>query len=313
MEVINLSHYIDLTNKKIGKLTVLERDYNTNGKTGTYWKCQCDCGTIASYRRDVLLKGSKTSCGCDLSEKNSKAHLKDETGKKYGYLTVLHRAGTKNNCATWLCKCDCGNQIIVYGSTLRNGETTSCGCKKHESKNGIDETGNKYGLLTVIEKSKEKTDNTHIFWKCYCDCGNEIIVNGQNLRNGSTKSCGCLRMSAGEIAINELLKNNNINYQAQYTFEDCRSPTNHLLRFDFAIFDTNNQLIEVIEYNGLQHYQAVDLFGGEQGFKTLQIHDNIKQQYCKNNNIKLVIIPYSINTNKITLETLEININELSQ
>ena len=79
------------TNKKIGKLTVLERDYNTGGKTGTYWKCQCECGTIASYRRDVLLKGNKTSCGCDLAEKNSKAHLKDESGKRYGYLTVLQQ------------------------------------------------------------------------------------------------------------------------------------------------------------------------------------------------------------------------------
>lgn len=39
MEVLKLAKYIDLTNKKIGKLTVLERDYNTEGKTGTYWKC----------------------------------------------------------------------------------------------------------------------------------------------------------------------------------------------------------------------------------------------------------------------------------
>lgn len=199
----------------------------------------------------MLLKGSKTSCGCDLAEKNSKAHLKDETGKKYGRLTVLSRAGTKSHCATWLCQCDCGNQIIVYGPTLRSGETTSCGCKKYESKNGIDETGKKYGLLTVIERSQNRTNNTHIFWKCRCDCGNEIIVNGQNLRNGIVKSCGCLCMSAGEIAISELLKNNNINYKSQYTFDDCRSPTNYLLRFDFAIFDTNNQLVELIEYNGL--------------------------------------------------------------
>ena len=115
-----MANYIDLTNKRIGKLTVLERDYTT-GKTGTYWKCKCDCGTIASYRRDVLLRGTKTSCGCDLAEKNSKAHLKDETGKRYGYLTVLYRAGTKNNCATWLCQCDCGNICIAATKRLRNG------------------------------------------------------------------------------------------------------------------------------------------------------------------------------------------------
>lgn len=125
-----------------------------------------------------MTKRNKTSCGCDLAEKNSKAHLKDETGKRYGRLLVLERAGTKNGCATWLCQCDCGNKTIVYGSTLRSGETTSCGCKKFESHNGIDETGNRYGLLTVIEKSCLKQDKSHIFWKCRCDCGNETVVSG---------------------------------------------------------------------------------------------------------------------------------------
>lgn len=310
MEVLKLAKYIDLTNKKIGKLTILERDYNTGGKTGTYWKCQCECGTIASYRRDVLLKGNKTSCGCDLAEKNSKAHLKDETGKRYGYLTVLYRAGTKNGCATWLCQCDCGNQVIVYGSTLRNGETTSCGCRKHESRNGINEIGNRYGKLVVIEKGLKPENNTHIFWKCKCDCGNEIEVNGQNLRNGTTKSCGCLRMSSGETAIEILLKNNGIKYKSQFTFEDCVSEQNNLLRFDFAIFDTKGNLIELIEYNGKQHYEPIEYFGGKKGFETLQKHDQIKSKYCKDNNIKLIVIPYTINTNDLTLQDLEVNINE---
>lgn len=89
-----MSKYIDLTNKRFGKILVLERDYNT-GKIGTYWKCQCDCGSKFSCRRDQLTKYNKTSCGCDRAEKNSKAHLKDETGKRYGKLVVLERAGTK--------------------------------------------------------------------------------------------------------------------------------------------------------------------------------------------------------------------------
>lgn len=302
-----MANYMDLTNKRFGHLVVLERDYET-GKTGTYWKCQCDCGKIVSCRRDTLTKKNKTSCGCDVAEKNSKAHLKDETGKRYGYLYVIERAGTKNNCATWLCQCDCGNKTIVYGSTLRSGETTSCGCRKYESHNSIDEVGNQYGLLTVIERSQEKSDNSHIFWKCKCQCGNEVIINGQNLRNGVTKSCGCQRMSAGEIAIKTLLENNNIIFKSQYTFADCKAPeTQCLLRFDFAIFDKNNILIELIEYNGRQHYEPIEYYGGELEFKKRQLYDSIKQNYCKNNNIKLVIIPYSINTNKITLETLEID------
>lgn len=61
--------------------------------------------------------------------------LIDETGKKYGRLTVIDRswsAGKKG--AYWLCVCDCGNQTIVCGSNLRNGNTKSCGCLEQENR-----------------------------------------------------------------------------------------------------------------------------------------------------------------------------------
>lgn len=65
--------------------------------------------------------------------------VKDETGKRYGRLKVIKQAGL--NCEkrmTWLCKCDCGNETIVIGKSLRNGSTKSCGCYKLETskKNG---------------------------------------------------------------------------------------------------------------------------------------------------------------------------------
>lgn len=54
-----------------------------------------------------------------------------------------------------------------------------------------DMTGQRYGQLTVIEKAYLK--NGHMFWKCKCDCGNEKIIDGSKLRDGTTKACGCLR------------------------------------------------------------------------------------------------------------------------
>ena len=56
----------------------------------------------------------------------------------------------------------------------------------------IDLMGQKFGRLTVIERA-ENTKDGRAQWKCKCDCGNELIVRGKNLRNGSTKSCGCLQ------------------------------------------------------------------------------------------------------------------------
>ena len=62
------------------------------------------------------------------------ARVKDMTGMKFGRLTVIERAENKGRRreACWLCKCECGNEIIVRGDSLRNGRTTSCGCYKDE-------------------------------------------------------------------------------------------------------------------------------------------------------------------------------------
>lgn len=54
--------------------------------------------------------------------------LIDEVGRRYGKLIVLKRAGTEKKCATWLCRCDCGNMKVTRGTYLRRGTTKSCGC-----------------------------------------------------------------------------------------------------------------------------------------------------------------------------------------
>jgi hypothetical protein len=122
--------------------------------------------------------------------------VKNEIGNKYGRLTVIERAeNTPRGEAQWLCKCDCGNTGIFLGTNLRRGNTKSCGClqreKARESKL-IDEVGNRYGRLTVIERA-ENTPDRKAQWLCKCDCGNTGIFQGTKLRSGHTKSCGCLQ------------------------------------------------------------------------------------------------------------------------
>ena len=61
------------------------------------------------------------------------ARVKDMTGMKFGRLTVVKESGRdKHGNTLWLCKCECGNETIVRGTSLRNGRTTSCGCYKDE-------------------------------------------------------------------------------------------------------------------------------------------------------------------------------------
>ncbi len=60
--------------------------------------------------------------------------LVDLTGQRFGRLVVLNREKNRKSNATWLCKCDCGNQKIVVGDYLRTGRTKSCGCLDKENR-----------------------------------------------------------------------------------------------------------------------------------------------------------------------------------
>ena len=175
---------IDLTGQRFGRLTVIERRGSDKNKKAL-WLCKCECGNEVVVRGVSLTNGNTKSCGCYNSEKASK-RTKDLTGMKFGRLTVVERYGSKNRCATWLCKCECGNEVVVKGIYLKSRETTSCGC----SRKAKDITGIKFGRLTVIKEcGRDKGGNVR--WLCRCECGNKVVVLGKNLRNSRTTSCGC--------------------------------------------------------------------------------------------------------------------------
>lgn len=101
-----------------------------------------------------------------------------------------------------------------------------------------------------------------------------------------------MRSSRGEIKISEILDAAGISYKEEYSFPDLLSMSHRPLRFDFAVFDDNDDLDFLIEYQGIQHYTAKSKFGGIQGLKKQQFNDMKKREYCKKHGIPLVIIPY---------------------
>lgn len=134
--------------------------------------------------------------------------IKNEIGKKYGYLTVIRKVENKNSSrAFWECKCDCGNTIIVNGTDLRSGHTQSCGCKRKEKTNqhNLEMVGKKFGKLLVLEPGKYY--NNKYYWKCKCDCGNIIETSESNLVSGRSTQCTvCGHKSSGNKKANELIK-----------------------------------------------------------------------------------------------------------
>ena len=119
------------------------------------------------------------------------------------------------------------------------------------------------------------------------------------MRNGDKLSCGCMKKSKGEINIEQLLEKNEIIYSEQYTVYIEQNIYNtiqkHPYYFDFAILNNQKKLLYLIEFDGKQHYayeEETTSWNNKEKIKKTQIRDNIKNQWCKNNNIPLIRIPY---------------------
>ena len=123
--------------------------------------------------------------------------------------------------------------------------------------------------------------------ECKClKCGETFYLRADHIKRGIGHS-GCNK-SLGEERLEKYLKEHNINYIGQYRFGDCIRKERDM-PFDFYLPDLNI----AIEYDGIQHYEPVVKFGGEEGFAELKLNDYFKTNYCIEHNIKLIRDPYT--------------------
>jgi len=129
-------------------------------------------------------------------------------GKQFGRLTVMGRAGSKNQQRVWLCRCRCGKRTRVVTALLNNGHVKSCGCLFAEIRrpNLVGET---FGSLIVLKAMGIR--NRHARWLCRCQCGKNLIVPTGALRH-HIRSCGCLirrgrpsLLGSGEAMMNRVI------------------------------------------------------------------------------------------------------------
>lgn len=142
------------TGKRYGKLVVL-KEYK-EGK----WPmctCQCDCGKVVEVRRDSLISGNTTSCGCSRHE--------DLTGQRFGKLTALSYEGYKSRAALWRCRCDCDKEIVTLASRLKSGNTRSCGCAVDVTKTLQDRVeGTRLGSISPSRKARGTSGVKGVSW-----------------------------------------------------------------------------------------------------------------------------------------------------
>lgn len=277
---------IDLCGEKFGLLTVIDKGepyIKPSGKKISTWICKCDCGNQIIVRTEYLRSGHTRSCGCLCGRVNF-------IGKQFGKLTVVEYMGN----SYYLCRCECGNKVVVEACNLTSGNTKSCGCYQRQRTNEANFkslVGQRFGKLVAVERVANNRFD-HVCYRCKCDCGGETIVDSTNLKNSNTTSCGCIK-SKGEMKINQWLTDHKINFIPQYSHNDIFLSSGRRPFFDFAIFDNHNNLLCLIEYQGAQHYDYSGYgWDNEKKFKQTVRRDEERRYGCKKLNIPLYEIPY---------------------
>lgn len=275
-----------LIGQKFKKLTII--GFTTVERNRRKCICKCDCGneTLATLRE--LEKGHKKSCGClRVSQIDKYTYL---IGQKINKWTILSLRSEGKKCFA-TCMCECGTVKEVNIQNIISDRSKDCGCGRKKmlsetrSKNLI---GQRFGKLVVIEKLPDTNKFNKVLYKCKCSCGNETIVDSNSLVSGHTKSCGCLN-SYYNMYIDILLDKMQIEHTSEYSVViDGKR-----FRFDFYLPEYNL----MIEYDGEQHYMPVsfgekDLNKVNNKFELIQEYDQLKNNYCEQNNINLLRIPY---------------------
>lgn len=286
-----------------GLLTILGLAPKKNNRA--YWWAICNCSehNIIKIRTDAI--GNTKSCGCIKKEnirKIGKACKKDLTNQTFNFLTALYELNERDSQGKilWHCKCKCGNEIDVIGTSLTSGNTKSCGCIRKKSANFAkyksNLIGRRFGYLTVLEETEQRKYGK-IIWQCKCDCGRVVLLNTSQLTSGNSISCGCRKDSLGAKYIKELLEKNNIPFKIEYNIKELGNK-----KFDFALLN-NNIVKRFIEFDGEQHYKSTGGWNNEENVNKVQQRDKEKNEWAKQHNIPLVRIPYWERDN-ITLDMI---------
>ena len=266
-------------------LELLERT-TKNSRNEWYGKFICPyCKKEFQAIISKIASGHTKSCGCLVKH--------DIANQRFGRLVALYPAGQLQNGTTvWRCRCDCGKEKDIRVTSLLNGDTKSCGCFRTD-KRALDLTNQKFGRLLALNRLEQQDDWGNFYWLCKCDCGQNATVLAASLVSGNTQSCGqCCGISLQEEKIANILKDLQIDFIQEKTFENCINPTtNRKLRFDFYLPKENL----LIEYDGEQHFHYWGWYTQED-LKETQQRDEVKNQYCLDNNIRLIRIPYTEKT-----------------
>lgn len=246
------------------------------------------CGNTYEVRPKDFIKGERCP-NCFGNIKKTDAQFKKEVydlvGDEYIFLDPYVNARTKIKVK----HNECGNVYeIDPNHFLKGNHCPYCSGKLEKTddqfkKEIFNIVGDEYVFLDSYVNNKTKLRVKH------SKCGNVYEVAPHSFLSLHSR-CPYCNSPKGETIISKILNSLGINYEYQKTFGGLRD--SRLLSYDFYI-STQNILIE---YQGKQHYEPVDAFGGEDQFELQQKHDKLKSDYAKEHNYNLIAVPYTEDT-----------------
>ena len=282
-----VKNYIEVESNSGCKLLSKEyKDYHSK------LHIKCSCGNDF-YRAFCEFKGTKNRKGVHKCKKCTGATIKyttEQITKELGKHDIKLLSEYKNYSEELLVEYNCG---FTTNRSLANIIVSEYKCP-HCTRKGYgrdterlmqeiyDITNGEYELLSEYKTMNDKVTILHK------ECGNKYEVTPHHFLDGGNRCPKC-SISKGEKYIDDYFKLNKINNIPQYEYKDLVGLGGLPLKFDFAIFDNDNNLIFLLEYDGEFHYFPIN---GQLALKKQQEHDRRKDEYCKLHNIDLLRIPY---------------------
>lgn len=264
-----------------------------DAKTKIFFKCK-ECGHIWKAQPTNILIGR----GCPLCKSkkareryiNTQEEFEKKVRDKNPNIEILSDYTGNKNKVFVRCKKHGVEWWTVPSVILRGSGCHECMNEKIGKKNGRSHEE----FMNLVRSQSPHIEilghykNARTKIKARCKIHNEIYYVTPDLIVRGAGNCPKCAYSSGEYKVANYLDARGYEYYSQYSFSKDGEIKNK--RFDFYVPVINT----CIEYDGLQHFEPIEYFGGEKAFEYMKKNDEIKNMFCKENNIGLIRIPYTI-------------------
>lgn len=292
--VYNIQKYLD---NFCPSSIIISKKYLDNTSYLTF-KCGL-CGEIYKrpwYKMKECKRKVCNKCQRNISHKSQTKTFQEVTKifAEYGY-KILDNKYIKNSTPIH-CEDKDGYKYKISLQNLQKGRTP----RMFSWANNFEDCWFNLNNYININHLKNKVININSNRKAtfLCECGNEFITDVYRFVQGEKTRCSiCTKKVSGlELKVMNFLEENNIKYEYQYCYADCKNKK--IMPFDFYLNDYN----VCVEVDGDQHFHCAFTNDKERAlkeFEKLKRNDKKKEQYCLDNNIRLIRIPFwEIKNNK---------------